>query len=467
MRAKPILLSITILGASLFGVQNSPASSVPSNPSKQASHPAFLRVWERTDSLVLNGKVQRTWLWGPEPLATQREPLAERPDGMREVQYEVQYYDKSRMEINNPSANRSSPWYVTNGLLVYEMVSGKVQVGMDKYEARAPARISVAGDTITDTSKLPQSSLKPPSYETLRHVATLAPGQNQQTPRPGVEISQVLEHTGQVRELKDEEKLSLRRTGLPKLAHHVPVTGHNIPDVFWNFMNRTGIVYEDGKEHEGKLVDWIYAMGYPITEPYWARIRTGDGATLVLMQAFQRRVLTYNPKNTQEWQVEMGNVGSHYYLWRYGSSPNTEGAGTKLPMRDVWRDEFEIGAPTYEIIKSENAWVAFWLRVKARPRADPLNAPTVDFNTELLIAVAWGPKSTSHYKIDIKSIKATGRTLTINVERRVLTGAVLMVVTHPSHFVAIPRGTFDGGNYTVLFLDTEGVILTSKELTLP
>ena len=38
----------------------------------------------------------------------------------------------------------------------------------------------------------------------------------------------------------------------------------------------------------------------------------------VLVQPFQRRVLTYSPDNPSGWQVEMGNVGRHYYLWRYG-----------------------------------------------------------------------------------------------------------------------------------------------------
>ena len=37
----------------------------------------------------------------------------------------------------------------------------------------------------------------------------------------------------------------------------------------------------------------------------------------VLIQCFERRCLTYTPDNVTEWQVEMGNVGQHYYRWRY------------------------------------------------------------------------------------------------------------------------------------------------------
>jgi hypothetical protein len=36
------------------------------------------------------------------------------------------------------------------------------------------------------------------------------------------------------------------------------------------------------------------------------------------VQAFERRVLTYNPDNSDGWKVEAGNVGQHYYQWRYG-----------------------------------------------------------------------------------------------------------------------------------------------------
>ena len=31
------------------------------------AHPAFERVWDRTDHVVQLGQVQRTWFWGPGP----------------------------------------------------------------------------------------------------------------------------------------------------------------------------------------------------------------------------------------------------------------------------------------------------------------------------------------------------------------------------------------------------------------
>jgi hypothetical protein len=47
------------------------------------------------------------------------------------------------------------------------------------------------------------------------------------------------------------------------------------------------------------------------------RVRVGGVERDVLVQAYQRRVLTYTPNNPVGWQVEMGNVGRHYYQWRY------------------------------------------------------------------------------------------------------------------------------------------------------
>src|SRR5205085_12057270 len=49
----------------------------------------------------------------------------------------------------------------------------------------------------------------------------------------------------------------------------------------------------------------------------------------VLIQPFQRRVLTYVPSFPAGWRVQMGNIGQHYYDWRYkdaGKPPALTGA---------------------------------------------------------------------------------------------------------------------------------------------
>src|SRR5690349_3497852 len=88
--------------------------------------PVFERTWARTDKPVADGEVSRTWMWGPEAnTGAFNEPYAESPNGERQVQY----FDKSRMEITRPDAVDDGVWYVTNGLLVNELISGRVQIG--------------------------------------------------------------------------------------------------------------------------------------------------------------------------------------------------------------------------------------------------------------------------------------------------------------------------------------------------
>jgi hypothetical protein len=101
-----------------------------------------------------------------------------------------------------------------------------------------------------------------------------------------------------------------------KYAYYEPATHHNIADVFWRFMTARGLVYSNSQFAEDQVFDWVAVMGYPISEPYWATVKIGGQDRRVLIQMFQRRVLTYNPANTPDWQVEMGNVGRHYADWR-------------------------------------------------------------------------------------------------------------------------------------------------------
>ncbi len=70
---------------------------------------------------------------------------------------------------------------------------------------------------------------------------------------------------------------------------------------------------------DGLLMDWVRVLGLPITEPYWVKAKIGGVEKDVLVQLFERRVLTYTPSNPPGWQVEMGNVGRHYWECRYGA----------------------------------------------------------------------------------------------------------------------------------------------------
>ena len=52
-------------------------------------------------------------------------------------------------------------------------------------------------------------------------------------------------------------------------SSYVPETSHNVPDVFVNFMNASGPVLSGKFLGNDKLINWVYALGYPISELAW------------------------------------------------------------------------------------------------------------------------------------------------------------------------------------------------------
>jgi hypothetical protein len=259
-------------------------------------------VWSRTDLPIqrgVAGSQDRSWMWGTQPLTSgMQEPYAEGEEGTRLVQY----FDKSRMEVNHPDAPRDQ-WYVTNGRLVAEMIEGKIQVGDQAFIDHEPAEQAVAGDPSRDN---PQA----PTYRSFRPVAY--PTNPEPAPdRRGEVVTTVLTRDGQTRE--DPSLATYQVT----LANYNDQTGHNIPALFTSFFAQRGVVFENGTFGEGAVMDWMFVLGLPISEPYWARVRVGGVEKDVLMQAFERRILTYTPDNDPSWRVEMGNVGQHYLRWRY------------------------------------------------------------------------------------------------------------------------------------------------------
>jgi hypothetical protein len=262
---------------------------------------AVLNVWSRTDWPLTLKLVQRSWVWGPKPLDTRLEAYSDSPGGQRQVQY----WDKARMEINNPTGNPADPYYVTNGLLVVEMVSGKMQVGKTEYETRDASTEVVAGD---NRAYNPDA----PSYGAWRGVTSLA-GDNTVPDRTGQPLTAYMDYRG-VTNRSD----TLIGYGAVS-TKFVPQTGHNIPNKFWDYLNQKAPIYQNGQLVTAQLYDWVYVMGYPISEPYWVTARIGGKQYAVLTQLYQRRVLTYIPAFAPEWQIQMGNVGQHYFAWRYNN----------------------------------------------------------------------------------------------------------------------------------------------------
>lgn len=264
----------------------------------------FQAKWQRADQPVADGKASRSWLWGPEsfePPNGTTEPYAQSPGGSRQVLY----FDKARMEINDPSTG-----LVTNGLLVRELISGRLATGDSTYTQRRSADdIPVAGDPTNNAG---------PTYASFAKVASLN-GDNPASSRVGMAVDDTISQDGTV---GSDATLGQQA----KYVYFEPNLHHNIPDVFWKFLNQTGTIYQAGQDVPNQPVlgdnpaaPWVDATGLPITEAYWAKVTLAGKQVDVLIQAFERRVLTYTPSNSAAFQVEMGNVGRHYYTWRYSS----------------------------------------------------------------------------------------------------------------------------------------------------
>jgi len=71
----------------------------------------------------------------------------------------------------------------------------------------------------------------------------------------------------------------------------------------------------------------LLSIGFAISEPFWSNVKVANQQKDVLMQAFERRVLTFTPSNPAAFQVEFGNIGTHYFQWRYVTNPSG-GTGT-------------------------------------------------------------------------------------------------------------------------------------------
>ncbi len=181
------------------------------------------------------------------------------------------------------------------------------QIGDAAFEPRSPANVNVAGDADDPSG---------PTYESFGHVLNLPPTAE------GSIIKARLGRDGNV--TVDPQFAGWNATA----AVLDDVTHHTIAAPFWAFMTAEGLVFEgDALVQAPLFVNPYYATGRPISEAYWATVRVGGTAHDVLMQCFERRCLTWTPTNPTAWQTEAGNVGQHYYAWRYGEAPARKEAG--------------------------------------------------------------------------------------------------------------------------------------------
>jgi hypothetical protein len=256
---------------------------------------AFARVWDRQDRAVAEQVTDRSWTWGPAPISeVVRENYVESPEGKRAVQY----FDKSRMEINDPTGDPNSQWYVTNGLLPIELMTGRMQLGNNQFEFHGPAKVSAIGDP----DNWPTYADLLPYYQS---PGAVNPGDL------GKPATGMLNPDGKITAFND-----YANDGATILVRGE--NNHGVAKAFIDFMNQQGLVSQGGGYVTDKVYDPLFVFGLPVTGAYWVKTKVGGKEVPVLFQVFERRVLTYNPANQPAFRVEMGNVGQHYRLWRYG-----------------------------------------------------------------------------------------------------------------------------------------------------
>ncbi len=263
-------------------------------------NPLFFKfVWDTLDNPVQNRIVTRGWTYGPASFGTFMEPFKESPQGLRLVQY----WDKTRLEITDPSKPPGAPDYISGSSLVRELMNGEAQVGAKTFLALGPAKIPLVGD--------PQDFSNPAlTYATLAPYASL---------KDDNRAEKLLEAT--VSTTFDKKGKPVKDPALAfyqiKIGYYSQDTGHNIPTIFWEFLNRTGPLYKDGNYQTARLFDWNTLAGFPLTEAYWTKTLEKGKLVDVLVQAFEKRILTYTPTNQAGLQVDWGDSGKQYFRWRY------------------------------------------------------------------------------------------------------------------------------------------------------
>jgi hypothetical protein len=285
-------------------------------------HPAFERVWDRTDHPLKLGQITRTWFWGPGPNTSGlTETYNDAPLGNKARV--IQYFDKSRMELNDPNADPSKPFFVTNGLLTVELISGFIQLGERDFVQYHPACIPMSGDLGDSLA---------PTYFAFQKVSNSQAGDHFASNRTGQKVTETIDRNGNTG--TDPSKASVPGVELVQFENS---TRHNVPKVFWDFLNSAGTTHNERHEPvmQQLITPWFFASGLPISEPYWAKARIRGNIMDVLIQAYERRVLTFVPSNGLGFQVEMGNIGQHYFDWRYrnaGICPGGVGGNPTPPI---------------------------------------------------------------------------------------------------------------------------------------
>lgn len=178
--------------------------------------------------------------------------------------YPAQYFEKGRLE-DHAADGMPADWRFMDGLLVDEL-------------QQAAVPLPIGGDrsamTYADLHRLadPAHRLPPPAGYPGSGVLALADG----------------------------------TTFVPFTSDLAGAPGHVVPAVFWAYLNRADL-FPGG---------WLHDVGLPISEAATVQVTknvpSGPVQHTILIQAFQRTILTDDPQNPAGWQVERANVGTDY-----------------------------------------------------------------------------------------------------------------------------------------------------------
>jgi hypothetical protein len=268
---------------------------------------AIEQVWRAADGAVADGSAARPWVWGSAPLAIAVEHYRESATGLRQMVY----YDKGRLDILDPASDPVSGWYVTSAALVREMITGRIQFGEHEWVERGAATIPLVGDlsqpnAFTYASLAPLAAVDTPA-ETLLNNALLAGGFNEAdlalAPKShvGQPVTALVTPRGRILPEAVPDSTVL-------VGDYDTVTRRNIAAPFAGWASAQG-------------QPALYLLGHALTEPFWLDTVIDGAPVRVLIQAFERRIMIYNPTRPHGWEVESGDVGRHYRLWRNLAQP--------------------------------------------------------------------------------------------------------------------------------------------------
>lgn len=93
--------------------------------------------------------------------------------------------------------------------------------------------------------------------------------------------------------------------------------------------------------------------------------------------------------------------------------------------------------PSHAVLRTWEQWATLWAQ-HVGPSAVP---PSVDFSTEMVIAVFIGRRSTAGYEVEITQVLLTDQGLRVTYRERTPPAGALVrpVLTAPFHIIRLPR----------------------------